>query len=330
MAASLTFAGPVGRVLRYAAPAAMELMGDLLLPSRHMPVTRFNSIVSPHRVFETRRFLLDEFKAIRSLVDGATVNDAVLAVCGGGLRRYLEGHGELPPASLCAMAPFYVRDPEGGPDASPELSWTRVELGTDLADPVERLAHVRAQTSSSEIIARAIGARELSEAGHHVPAATLALTGKLLGRAAGSLGRRAPLAHCTITNVPGPKVPLYLCGARMTYSSAILPIQDGMGLVFAVTSYDDQVVISPTSCRELMPDPEVFAQCVRDAFQEYLALARRDPSLRPRPPGAAPPVRPRKRPAQAARARAPRPAAAKSAPPRESAAGRRSPTTRPA
>ncbi len=60
----------------------------------------------------------------------------------------------------------------------------------------------------------------------------------------------------------------------MTYFSAIMPINDGLGLVFAVTSYDGKIIVSPTSCREQMPDPEVFAQCLRDCFQEYLALAR--------------------------------------------------------
>ena len=65
-------------------------------------------------------------------------------------------------------------------------------------------------------------------------------------------------------------MPLYLNGARMSYFSAIMPIYDGMGLVFAVTSYDGRVVISPTSCREQMPDPEFFAQCLRESFQEYL------------------------------------------------------------
>ncbi|HOB96983.1 MAG TPA: WS/DGAT domain-containing protein, partial [Aquabacterium sp.] len=59
----------------------------------------------------------------------------------------------------------------------------------------------------------------------------------------------------------------------LSYFSAILPITDGLGLAFAVTRYDGRVIISPTSCRELMPDPEVFAQCLRDSFQEYLALA---------------------------------------------------------
>jgi diacylglycerol O-acyltransferase / wax synthase len=154
------------------------------------------------------------------------------------------------------------------------MSWVRVSLGTDTADPVARLRHIRAQTASSATVAQAVGARELTDIGRHAGATTLALTSKMLGRAAAGIGRRAPLANCSIANVPGPSQPLWLCGARMTYFSAIMPIADGMGLVFAVTSYDGRVIISPTSCRELMPDPEHFAQCVRDSFQEYLALAK--------------------------------------------------------
>jgi hypothetical protein len=61
----------------------------------------------------------------------------------------------------------------------------------------------------------------------------------------------------------------------MTYFSAIMPISDGMGLVFAVTSYDGKIIISPTSCREQIPDPEFFALCIREVFQEYLAIADR-------------------------------------------------------
>jgi hypothetical protein len=63
----------------------------------------------------------------------------------------------------------------------------------------------------------------------------------------------------------------------MTYFSAIMPIADGMGLVFAVTSYDGKIIISPTSCREQIPDPEFFALCIRESFQEYLGLASRRP-----------------------------------------------------
>lgn len=99
------------------------------------------------------------------------------------------------------------------------------------------------------------------------------MTSKMLAYASAQLGRWAPLANCTIANVPGPAAPLYLKGARMTYFSAIMPLSDGMGLVFSVTSYDDKIIVSFTSCYEQLPDPEVFAQCVRDSFQEYLAVA---------------------------------------------------------
>jgi len=267
-------ARPLTNALARIGPAARSFASELLPRPDAPPVTRFNAIVSPYRVFETRRFQLDEFREIRRLVPGAKINDAVLAVCAGGLRRYLEGNDELPDQDLSTLMPVYVRDPDAGPGSRPEVEWERLALGVDIADPVRRLAYIKAQTASSKLVSRAIGARELTDIATHSPAATLAITGKMLGRALLGVGRRAPMANCAITNVPGPSVPIYLNGARMTYFSAIMPINDGLGLVFAVTSYDGKIIISPTSCREQMPDPEVFAQCLRDCFQEYLALAR--------------------------------------------------------
>jgi WS/DGAT/MGAT family acyltransferase len=267
-------ARPLSKAVAALAPAARSLAAELLQGPEAPPVTRFNSIVSPYRVFETRRFLLDEFREIRRLVPGAKINDAVLAVCAGGLRRYLEAHDELTEHDLSTLMPVYVREPEAGPGSRPEVEWERVMLGVNIGDPVQRLAYIKGQTASSTLVARAIGARELTDIGTHAPAATLALTGKMLGRALLGAGRRAPIANCVITNVPGSSVPIYLNGARMTYFSAIMPINDGLGLVFTVTSYDGKIIVSPTSCREQMPDPEVFAQCLRDCFHAYLALAR--------------------------------------------------------
>ena len=290
----LRLAGPLVRGLAQLAPSGLDQVlgrnsGLARRPDRQPPATRFDSVVSPHRVFDTRRFGLADFKTIRLGVPGATVNDAVLAVCGGALRRYLDALDELPATSLTALAPISTRGaelpkargkrpgsaPDADDDAPADLAWLQLRLGTDIADPMQRLAMVQAQTASSESVARAIGARELTDIARHAPAATLALTSKLLGHAALGVGRRAALANCTITNVPGPAVPLFLCGARMTYFSAILPITDGMGLAIAVTSYDGRIVISPTSCRELMPDPDAFAQCLRESFQESLAAAHR-------------------------------------------------------
>lgn len=275
----LRLARPLARLAARVAPAAASLLSDALLRPDTMPVTRFNAIVSPHRVFETRRFPLADVRRIRALVDGTTLDDAVLAICGGGLRRYLAHTGELPEASLSAIAPMTL--PEGADDGSGGLALMRVSLGTHLAEPLERLGWVRAQAVDPAAAGRAIPAGALTEVERQAPAATLALAAKLLGGVATGAGRRAPLAHCTIANVPGPAEPLYLGGARMSYFSAIMPIADGMGLVFAVTSYDDMLIVSPTACREQLPDPAFFAQCVRDSFQEYLAIADAAAARRP-------------------------------------------------
>ena len=286
-------AKPLTRALRQFAPAVVGSLRELWFHPERLPITRFNAEVSPHRVFETRRFTLEEFKRIRNLTPGATINDAVIAVCGGALRRYLLAHGELPGPSLIANAAVSIRNADTTQGVLAGFNVLRVPLGTDVADPVARLRGIRAFTSQSQGIGQAVGAKELTDVTKHAPAATLALAARLLAGSAIGVNYRAPLASCTISNVPGPAVPLYLNGARMTYFSAIMPIADGMGLVFAVTSYDGKVIISPTSCREQMADPEFFALCIRESFQEYLALAdtgagrRRKPGARRKANGAA-------------------------------------------
>ncbi|MBN8490567.1 MAG: wax ester/triacylglycerol synthase family O-acyltransferase [Burkholderiales bacterium] len=288
---------PWARKMADSAEAAYVFASDLLARPEQILATRFNSVVSAHRVFDTRRFLVEEFDAICSLVPGASLNDAVLAVCGGALRGHLLSLGELPDASLSAVMPQHAKGPGAGHGGS-ATRWLRVQLGTELADPVQRLLRIHEQTAALGADAGGEGSAD----GSHQAAATLALSSKMQSLLSLGSARRAPSAACTVTNVAGPSVPLYLNGARMTYFSAIMPIADGMGLVFAVTSYDGRIIISPTSCRELLPDPEAFTQQLRDSFQAYLALARaksvRKPrSARPRAsaPGAPSPARPKAR-----------------------------------
>ncbi len=271
--------------------AADIFAGEFLGRAHEFPMTRFNTEVSPHRVFETRRFPLQDFRAVRELVPGATVNDVVLAVCAGGLRRYLDLQGELPAESLVAAAPIAVRasgEKAGETEGQAVFSWVRIGLATDIADPVERLAAIQAVSSSSEAMAQAVGARELSALAQAAPSAAIAASSKMLRSAATLLGDWAPLANCAITNIPGPQVPLYLQGARLTYMSAIMPISDGMGLVFSISSYNDMLVISVTGCYEQLPDPQIFAQCLRDSFQEYLTLVRPKARRTPRVPAPKP------------------------------------------
>ncbi len=255
--------------------------GEFLGRPHAFPATRFNTEVSPHRVFETRRFALADFKAIRALAPGASVNDVVLAVCAGGLRNYLYKQDELPLDSLVAAAPVAVHgDLESDPHSN--YSWVRVGLGTDIADPVERLVAIQKASSSSAVMAQALSARELTLLAQQAPSLAIVATSKMLRSASALLGDWAPLANCAITNVPGSREPLYLLGARLTYLSAIMPISDGMGLVFSVTGYNNTIVVSFTCCYEQLPDPDVLAQCLRDSFQEYLALAQTAAPTKPR------------------------------------------------
>lgn len=271
----LMLAAPLTRAVRDLTPAVIGSLRELWFHPERLPITRFNAEVSPHRVWETRRFTIEEFKRVRGLVPGSTVNDAVLAVCGGGLRRYLSTHGELPGPSMVSIAPLFIRNADPSASVPGGLSMMRVPLGTDVEDPVQRLEAIHEFTSSAEDVREAVGAKELTDITKHAPAATLALSARLLADTTIGVGQHAPVASCTVTNVPGPAVPLYFNGSRMTYFSAIMPISDGMGLVFAVTSYDGRLLISMTSCREQMPDPEFFALCVRESFQEYLEIASR-------------------------------------------------------
>ena len=281
----LRLAQPLGNSWTAIKATVKTLAGEILGRPHAFPTTRFNTEVSPHRVFETRRFALADFKAIRALVPGASVNDVVLAVCAGGLRSYLYKEDELPLQSLVAAAPVAVQgDLEADARSNPNsnYSWVRVGLGTDIADAVQRLAAIQQASSSSEVMAQALSARELTLLAQQAPSLAIVATSKMLRSASALLGDWAPLANCAITNVPGSREPLYLLGARLSYLSAIMPISDGMGLVFSVTGYNDTIVVSFTSCYEQLPDPEVLAQCLRDSFQEYLALAQSATPSKPR------------------------------------------------
>jgi len=190
-----------------------------------------------------------------------------LAVCAGGLRRYLEANEELPEADLSTLMPVYVRDPEAGPGGRPEVEWERIMLGVTITDPVQRSPSSRDRPSPSKLMSRAIGARELTDIGTHAPAATLAITGKMLGRALLGVGRRAPLANCAVTNGPraiGPDVlergAHDVTSPRSCRSTRPRPRLRGDEL----RRQDHRLA---DSCREQMPDPEAFAQCLRDCFQ---------------------------------------------------------------
>jgi len=259
-----------GRIVPGLGRAAATMRNQSDAPAGGLaPGTRFNGPVTAHRVLDAKFFPFAELKPMRNLVEGATVNDVALAVIGGALRTYLEDAGELPTASLRAMTPVSVRTESEKSDLGNQVSAMIVSLATDVADPVERLAAVQRSTSSSKEVTQAVGARNLSELSQLAPGLLIGVGTRLAGRFTrrGSAG----LVNTVVTNVPGPREPLYFAGARSVCSFGAGPAVDGMGLINIVGSYDTQFVLSFTACREMMPDPAHYADCIERSFGDLVA-----------------------------------------------------------
>ena len=242
--------------------------GDLM-KNPEAPRTRFNGKVSPHRVFNAVTFELQDIKDIKNSIAGVTVNDVALAICGGALRKYLIHHGELPEQSLAAMAPVNIRstDDETGGNM---VSAMTVQIRTDIEDPIERLAAVNEGTLGAKELQNGVGAKSMTDYSQFIPSTLTALAARLASDW-GLMNRMKPTFNCVITNVPGPQFPLYATGAKMVASFGTGPVLDGLALFHAIGSYMGQFMISATSCREIMPDPDFYRQCLQESFEELKA-----------------------------------------------------------
>lgn len=237
------------------------------------PRTRFNKTISPHRVVEGRVFPLADIKAIRALRPEAKINDVGLAIIGGALNKYLTAKDDLPKASMTAMAPISVRSGNEKGDMGNQVSAMIAPLGSHIADPKERLDYVYSQTKNSKALTNAIGARTMTEVSKVNPLLYMALGAQLFSRV--SLAHRAMPFNTVVTNVPGPPVPIYSAGARMeSMALALICLTDGLGLAHIVQSYVDEAYISFTACRDIMPDPEFYAECLQASFDDLLATAK--------------------------------------------------------
>jgi hypothetical protein len=190
------------------------------------------------------------------------------------MRRYLESKKELPKQSLVALAPVNTREEVGERQTSGNaISLLTFPLASDIADPIARLAKIQQATAQTKAMSKAIGGHDLTDISKHAPPATLVFAGRLASLTA--LGGRGPvvLHNCIVTNVPGPSVELTMLGAKFAYLSGVAPIADGVGAIFAVTSFGGHMSISLTSCPEMVPDPAFFGDCIRASVAEMEAAA---------------------------------------------------------
>jgi WS/DGAT/MGAT family acyltransferase len=243
---------------------------EIQLPALTVPATRFNSRVSPHRVFDAVTVPLASLKTVKASVPGATVNDVVLTICAGALRTYLSKLGELPEASLAAVVPMSLRtDGETGQEGN-RITQLFCSLHTDVADPRARLQAVAETTRIAKGSQPALGAQALQQMSSVFPGALFGLA----LRANAELGRRTgstAMLNTQISNVPGPPIPLYCAGAKLLKMYGLGPVVTGAALIHIIMSYCDEVTFSFTSDRAILPDPPVYAEALSNAFEELRA-----------------------------------------------------------
>jgi WS/DGAT/MGAT family acyltransferase len=275
------------QLLSEMSPAAQRLMDGLsserfrLPPAGGgVPRTRFNGNTSGHRVLAAADFPLADLRAIKDAVPSGTINDVILAIGGGALRRYLMAHDELPDQSLVTMAPIAVRSKDtasASAAATPgnQVTGMVVSLATLEPDPLKRLQAIHDSAANSKELTNAVGAKLMTDFNQFVPSVMTGLASRLVS----SLDLAAsmqPIVNTVLTNVPGPQFPLYFCGARMVNQYSLGIVQDGLTLFHGILSYNGGLTITAMSDRESMPDPAFYQQCMKEAFQELLDAARKN------------------------------------------------------
>ncbi|MGB3049643.1 MAG: wax ester/triacylglycerol synthase family O-acyltransferase [Polyangiales bacterium] len=233
------------------------------------PATILNKVVSQERCWNTALLEFDRVRVIKETM-GCTLNDAVLAICAGALRRYLLDKGALPTDPLVAFVPISTRSPDQRGEMGNQVSGMLIQLATDIADPIERLQEIKQHTRSGKSYQNAVGAQTMADVFEFVPFGLAGQASRLYSRFRVAERHRPPF-NLVITNVPGPQHDMYVAGHRLLSTMGMAPVMDGMSLLITVLSYNGVLSISPTSCPEVMPDIDTFARYLRESANELEA-----------------------------------------------------------
>jgi WS/DGAT/MGAT family acyltransferase len=246
--------------------------------------TRFNGPLSPHRVVDAVKFDFEEIRAIKNFVEGATINDVVLTIVSGALQKYLVSKGETPTHSLVAGCMIDVRDESEREAGGNMIGLMSVNLCSDIEDPLERLVEVHKEALQAKAYAEALGPRIGMDVADSIP---VGIQSRVIQLAVGSgLAEKNVMQNTVVTNVPGSPHQLYLCGAQIIDSFGIGPIVPGMGLFHTVSSAVNNkkgsIIIAFVACREVLPDPAFYADCIKTSFTELQAATGAKPAPRQR------------------------------------------------
>jgi WS/DGAT/MGAT family acyltransferase len=229
------------------------------------PRTPFNRAITAPRSVATASLPLAEVKRLAA-AHGVTVNDIVLTVVAGALRRYLAPRGGVPRKPLVAALPVSLRE-AGNTDATTLATMTLAALGTHLADPQARLAAIAESTQAAKAVTRALkGVIPTDFPSLGLPW-LLSAAAALYGRST-LADRLPPLANLVVSNVPGPEVPLFLAGARLRTYWPLSIVEHGLGLNITLQSYAGSLDFGIVAARVGMADARPLARALEDALDE--------------------------------------------------------------
>ncbi len=227
------------------------------------PASSLNRPVGPHRRFETVVAELADFKAIKNAL-GGTVNDVVLTAVAGAVRHLLEGRGErVDEMELRAMVPVSVRADSDKGTLGNQVASLWAALPVYEPDAVERFKVVHEEMKDLKGSGQAVGAQILTTLGEYAPPTILAQASRLVAR------QRA--FNLVVTNVPGPQVPLYSLGHKMTEVYPVVPLSDNTTIGIALFSYAGKICFGLLGDYDAAPDLGVLAEGLEKSIAELLA-----------------------------------------------------------
>jgi diacylglycerol O-acyltransferase / wax synthase len=261
----------LGRLPWPLGPRRSEQVDAPRLPETAAPRTSFNRSITPHRRFAFTTLSLSDARKVRKAF-GTTLNDVVMALCASALRRYLEERGELPDEPLIASVPVSVRSESEKATYSNRVTAVMAELATEEPDPVKRLKRIHESMRSAKQMQEAIPATLLQDFTQFATPALFAQAARIAARLR-IADRLRPPFNLIISNVPGPREPLYCGGAQMRTYYPVSAVAEGQGINITVQSYLDQLDFGVISCRELVSDPWRISRYLGEALEELVKLA---------------------------------------------------------
>jgi diacylglycerol O-acyltransferase len=267
----LALAGSAARLL--ASPGAVATgahrAGRALLSSLApaSPLAALNGPISPYRALATLGRPLDELRAIKHAY-GCTVNDVVLAVSCGGVRRYLERHGEAP-ARLKAMVPVNVRASGAAGEFGNRISFIFLELPCDEPGPELRLRDISHATKRAKASGEPAGATTVLDLAAAAPSA--------VQRAMSRLVASPRTFNVVVSNIPGPREPLWMLGCRLRETYPVVPLADRHALSIGFTTVAGGAFFGIYADRDAAPDAELLKDDIGDALDELAKVAPASP-----------------------------------------------------